>query len=127
MKKYLIDTNIILRFLLTDNKKLYKKSTEIIYQAKNKKIELEIIPEVIFELDYVLRGVYKLEKEKVIEVLLNLVKTPYFFIEKRELIIKVLDEYREISIDLFDVYLFYLARSENKEVISFDKDFKKLK
>jgi predicted nucleic acid-binding protein len=56
-----------------------------------------------------------------------LVKTPYFFIEKRELIIKVLDDYREISVDLFDVYLFYLARSENKEVISFDKDFKKLK
>lgn len=127
MKKYLIDTNVILRFLLHDNEKYYKKALTLFKKAKNKELEIEIIPEIFFEIDYVLRGVYKLKKEEIVEILLKLAKTPYFFIEKRQMMIEVLESYKRLNIDFFDIYLFYLAKSKNKELFSFDQDFKKLK
>lgn len=127
MKKYLADTNIILRFLLKDDEKLFKKASYYFQQAKNKKITIEIIPEVIFELDYVLRGVYRLKKNEVASIILKILKTPFILIKNRELLIESLEKYQKISIDLFDIYLFYLGKKEKKEILSFDEDFKKLR
>lgn len=127
MKKYLLDTNVFLRFLLQDNKKYYQTASNYFKKAQEKKIETEIIPEVIFELDYVLKGVYHLSKKEVTDILLKLVKTPYLKIENRELLLTVIEEYQKKSVDLFDIYLFYLAKNKNSEVLSFDRDFLKLK
>lgn len=127
MKKYLIDTNVILRFLLKDDKRLFKKAYFYFEQAKSKKIIIEVIPEIIFELDYVLRGVYRLKKDKVVSILSRILKTPFILIENRELLIECLEKYQKISVDLFDIYLFYLSKKSKKEILSFDEDFKKLK
>lgn len=127
MKKYLLDTNVILRFLLQDNKKYYQIASGYFKKAQQKQIEVEIIPEVILELDYVLRGVYNLSKKEVTNILSKLIKTPYLKIENRELILTVIEEYEKKSVDLFDIYLFYLAKNKRSEVISFDQDFLKLK
>lgn len=127
MKRYLIDTNVILRFLLRDDERLFKKASFYFEQAKNKKITIKVIPEIIFELDYVLRGVYRLKKEEVVKIILKIVKTPFINIENRELLIESLEKYQKISVDLFDIYLFYLGKKEEKEILSFDNDFKKLR
>ncbi|MFN7181833.1 MAG: PIN domain-containing protein, partial [Planctomycetota bacterium] len=95
-------------------------------KAQQKQIVLEIIPEVLFELDYVLRGVYHLSKNKVVDILSNLLKTPYLMIENRELMLTVVEKYQRINIDLFDLYLFYIAKYKKSEVLSFDEDFQKL-
>lgn len=127
MKKYYLDTNVILRFLLKDNENYFKKALNLFEKAKNKEIEIIIIPEVFFEIDYVLRGFYSLPKNKVVDILLNLAKTPYLKIENREIIIHALEKYKDLNIDLFDLYLYYLAKSKKSEVFSFDKDFERLK
>ncbi|MCM8788055.1 MAG: PIN domain-containing protein [Candidatus Omnitrophica bacterium] len=126
MKKYLLDTNVILRFLLQDNNKYYQIALNYFKKAQQKQIVLEIIPEVLFELDYVLRGVYHLSKNKVVDILSNLLKTPYLMIENRELMLTVVEKYQRINIDLFDLYLFYIAKYKKSEVLSFDEDFQKL-
>lgn len=127
MKRYLIDTNVILRFLLRDDERLFKKASFYFEQAKNKKITIKVIPEIIFELDYILQGVYRLKKEEVVKIILKIVKTPFINIENRELLIESLEKYQKISVDLFDIYLFYLGKKEEKEILSFDNDFKKLR
>ncbi len=127
MKKYLLDTNVILRFLLQDNKKYYQIALNYFKKAQQKQIEIDIIPEAILELDYVLRGVYNLSKNEVVNILSKLIKTPYINIENRDLMLNIIEEYEKKSVDLFDVYLFYLAKNKKSEVITFDRDFKKLK
>jgi predicted nucleic-acid-binding protein len=127
MKTYFIDTNVILRFLLKDNDELFNQSLTLFEKAKNKQIKVVIIPEIFFELDYVLRGVYALSKKEVVNLLKVIAQTPYFAIKKREVIIEALDKYEQLNIDLFDLYLFLLAKNKNAEVFSFDKDFKKIK
>lgn len=126
MKKYYIDTNVILRFLLKDNERHYNEAADYFEKAKDGKIEITLIPEVLFEIDYVLRGVYFLSKNEVVDILLKLVKTPYLKIENRNIIISVIEQYQLLSVDLFDVYLYFFAKSRDASVLSFDKDFLKL-
>lgn len=127
MKKYLVDTNVLLRFFLKDNLGYYNEAKKYLIKAKEKEIELILIPEVIFEIDYVLAGFYSLGKKERIEILANLIKSPALNVVSREVIISAIEKYQIINIDLFDLYLYYLARSENAEALSFDKDFRKLK
>lgn len=126
MKKYFIDTNVILRFLLHDDNKYYNQAETFFEKAKNKKVEIIVIPEVLLEMDYVLRGVYSITKEEVVDIILKLVLTPYFKIIDRSIFIQAVKKYQKINIDLFDLYLYYKAQDGKGTVISFDKDFKKI-
>ncbi|MEK7079323.1 MAG: PIN domain-containing protein [Patescibacteria group bacterium] len=126
MKKYFLDTNVILRFLLKDNEKYYNQARGYFEKAKRGEIELNLIPEVLFEIDYVLRGVYSLTKDEVVDILLKLIKTPYLAISNRGVLITTVDKYQSTHVDLFDVYLYYYSLSKGTEVLSFDKDFEKI-
>lgn len=126
MKKYFLDTNVILRFLLKDNEQYYNQAKSYFEKAKSGKIELYLVSEILFEIDYVLRGVYSLPKAEVVDILLKLIKTFYLKIADRELLITTVEKYQSINVDLFDIYLCYLALSKNASVLSFDKDFRKI-
>ena len=126
MKKYFVDTNIILRYLLNDNKKLFIQAKKYFEQAKKKEIELVIIPEVFFEIDYVLRGVYKTSKHEICRIISKILLTPYLKLDQRNTLSDAVKIYAKTNIDLFDIYLFLTARNQNAKVISFDRDFNKL-
>lgn len=127
MKKFFVDTNVFLRFLLKDNQKLYQQAKNYFLQAKEGKISLILLPEIIFEIDYVLRGVYSLPKEERSKILSTLVKSPDLEIKERSLLIETIEKYKKINVDLFDIYLFEKAKELKAEVISFDTDFKKIR
>ncbi|MBU1110508.1 PIN domain-containing protein [Patescibacteria group bacterium] len=124
MKTYFADTNIFLRFILNDNKKLASQARKYFTQAKNRKINLVFTSEVILEINYVLKKVYGVSKKEIIEHLSTLVKTPYLDIRSREILIKTLGIYQQINVDFVDILLAVTAYSENAEIFSFDKDFK---
>lgn len=126
MKKYIVDTNIFLRFLLRDNEELFQKAKKYLTDAKEKKIILILIAQVVFEIDYVLRGVYKLSRQESTDYLAKLVKIPYIQVENRVIIAETIEKYKEKNIDLVDLFLMETAKQEKAEVLSFDKDFSKL-
>src|SRR3989344_4666861 len=126
MKKFFLDTNVILRFLLQDNKKFYLQAKNYFEKAKVGHFELIIIPEVFFEIDYVLRGVYSITKAEVSEIILKLLATPYINIFDRKILIAAVNKYKKANIDFFDLYLYYKAVDEKGSVISFDQDFRKI-
>lgn len=126
MKKYFLDTNVILRFLLKDNERYYNQAKSYFEKAKKGKIELNLIPEVLFEIDYVLRGVYSLSKNEAVGILLKLIKSPYLKISSRGLLITTVEKYQLTNVDLFDIYLYYYSFSKEASVLSFDKDFSKI-
>ncbi len=69
---YLIDTNIIIRFLVGDNEEFLEKATEIFENLENGKIQAEIVSEVLMEAFFVLTKFYKLPKNEVINDLKTL-------------------------------------------------------
>lgn len=126
IKKYFLDANVILRFILKDDPRLSQKAREIFIAAKEEKIELILVPEIIAETFYVLEKVYRLSREKINVGLTPLIKSPYLEVRNKQGIIDTLTDSIVIKIDFIDIYLFHLAKSENAEVMSFDKDFAKL-
>jgi len=126
MTTYYLDANVLLRFLLQDNKSLARQAESYLTKAKKGQIQLIITPQVIFEINYVLQKVYELKKSQIIDYLSVLVKTPYLQVESRQVLINSLKTYTQTNINLVDIYLFHLAKSQNAQVLSFDKHFVKL-
>lgn len=126
MKIFFLDTNVFLRFILKDNLVLWKKAENYFLQAKEEKIHLIILPEIILEIEYVLRKVYGIPKLQIYRQLSFIATIPYVEIRNREIISNAVNSYVRKNVDLLDLFLFYTAAYENAQVLSFDKDFKKL-
>ncbi len=79
----ILDTNMILRFLLQDNKEMADKATEII-DSENVIFTNEVAAEVV----YVLNGVYQVSRSEISKVLIdfieidNIVSTEYGVLSK---------------------------------------------
>lgn len=127
MKRYIVDANVLLRFFLRDHRKHFQVAKSYLNAAKEGKVELTLIPTTVFELNYVLRGVYTLTRKEAAEILAQLVKTPYINVVNRDILISAVERYKKVSIDLTDIYIYLLAEKEKAEVLTFDKDFDKLK
>lgn len=125
MKKYVLDTNIVLRYLVRDNEELYLKSLSYFTQANKGEIVFRILPEMIFEVEYVLRKYYHLQPPKISEALLSLMRSSFVECSEKDVCVKALKTYSTKNIDLFDTYLYEYHKKYNIEILTFDKDFKK--
>lgn len=125
----LIDANVILRFLLADDKEKFLKATEFFRRLEYGDDEA-LLTEIVFaEVVWVLHKVYKIPRKELSSKYLKLlnyrgIKT----ILNKEIFIESLKLYAEHFIDIQDIFLATLAKHKDGLVISFDKtDFKKLK
>ncbi len=126
MTAYLIDTNFILRYLIKDNRKQFLEVQRYIELAESKEVVLKITSEVVLEVEYVLRKIYKVPRQEISETLLVFLKNDIFIIEKKTAFIRALSIYAKKSIDLVDVLLFEQARDEKSRILTFDKDLQRL-
>lgn len=127
MKNYLADSNIFVRIFVGDNHEQKEQALDYLNQAKNGKIKITVLSEIIPEVEYVLRKVYKINKKIIVGYLQGLVKDKFISVEKRDLWIDSLDIYFKNNVDLIDAYLYANKLKKNINIISFDKDFKKIK
>jgi len=126
MTKYIVDANIFLRFLLKDNKKYFNQARKYLTRAKERKITLILFPQVVFEIDYVLKGVYSLSRQESANILSSFVKSPDLEVKERKILIETIEKYKKVNVDLVDIYLLETARQQKAKILSFDKDFKKM-
>lgn len=126
-KRYLIDTNILLRFLLQDITSQYNQAEKFFLDAKNGKIDLIIPQIVIFEANFALKKFYHLKKEEIVEKLKSLVSTDYVQVESRDIFQQVFILYKENNVSLVDCFLIAKANAEKAELFTFDQKLKKLR
>lgn len=117
----IIDTNPLLRLVLSDNKTQHDEVVKLL-----KKNEVLVIAQVIFEMEYVLRKVYKVPKREICECLEKLLTTKGMLVEEKQVLSTSIKLFVEKNVDLVDAYLWVRARELGTTVFSFDKDFKKL-
>ncbi|MBC2717729.1 MAG: type II toxin-antitoxin system VapC family toxin [Desulfobacteraceae bacterium] len=124
-KTYLIDTNVILRFLLDDHEKFSPKAIKFMQQIEKRMKRAEIIAPVIVECVYVLEKFYKIPRSEIADKLCGILTfSGIANHDKNELIIALI-EYGNSKIDIVDCMLAAFTTND-KMVISFDKDFRKL-
>lgn len=118
MKRRIIDTNVLVRFLTQDDESLTNKADRIFRQAG--KYELEIPDYIICEMVCVLLAVYELPKTEVIEKLQGLVNFEAFAVN-RKVVSKAIEIYERFSISFVDALLLAQGDMEGKQVVSFDE------
>lgn len=126
MPIYYIDANYFLRFILKDNLTQWKIANDYFEKAKQEKIKLVFLTEVILEIEYVMRKVYELERKLIFKYISTLLVINSFEIADREVLKLGLLAYLNKNIDFVDAILFYKSKNRQAGVLSFDKDFNKL-
>ncbi len=115
----ILDTNMILRYLLNDNKEMADEVEKVITQG-NAGVTIEVIAEVV----YVLKGVYLIQRDSIRISLLN------FLLEiqadEKDVLKVALETYGKQNLDFVDCILYAYNRVKGYEIKTFDKKLKKL-
>ncbi len=128
MKSYIVDTNLILRFLTGEPASQAKLAAEFFQQGENDKILLHISPIVVAETVFVLTGkVYSCAKAEVAHQLMQFLNNPSFKVQELETIEKALTIFTSYTIDFADAYLAAYAMLSDASIATFDRDFAKIK
>lgn len=112
----IIDTNIILRYLLKDSEKLSEKAIEIIDNNN-----IYIPTEVIVEASYVLKKIYNVKKEMIYKAVKLLIDMEDIEFQNKETIESAFKLYAKESFDIVDCLLFAYNKISNYEIKTFDK------
>ena len=121
MKSYLLDTNVFLRYLLADIPDQMAAAKYHFVQAKLGKISLTIPVFVFVEAVYTLTKFYGISKTDVVDKLRDVAQISYLNVEKRNILVLALTDYKTTSVSFIELLLFYEAKENDKELLTFDK------
>lgn len=119
INKYILDTNILIRFLVNDPKKQASTVEDLFQRAENKSL---VIPDVVLvETVFVLLSFYELSKEEMIEKLSSLIVYIKFDLHKT-LFQKTLELYSKYPISFVDAYVGAASNTKpTRTIYTFDK------
>lgn len=115
----MLDTNIVLRYLLNDNKEMADQAEKIIREG-SALVTIEVIAEAV----YVLKGVYSIERRKIESSLLELLSE--VSVPEEKVVRLGLEAFAEHNLDFVDCLLYAYNRVKGYEIKTFDKKLKKV-
>lgn len=110
----ILDTNMILRYLLNDNENMREIAKKYL-RAGNVWITLEVAAELV----YVLNGVYKLERKEIAEKLIQFLNVADC--EESAVLQLALNTYALHNLDFVDCILYAYNEVKGIEIATFDK------
>lgn len=120
----IIDTNIIIRFLLKDHPVQSPLAKKLLSNFQEKLLLSDV---VVAEIIWLLTAYYKLTKEEVVEKIYPLLNLPHIESQK-PVLIRALYFYRNFNIDYIDAYSASFCEEKKLEgICSFDKGLDKIK
>jgi len=121
----LIDTNLIVRYLVQDHEKHAKAAGRIFEACDRGDLTLVILPVVLAECVFVLESFYKHARGDIAWALSRLVSSPGIDISDTSVHLDALERYRRTKVHFVDCLIAAAAVSGNLPVATFDQDFRK--
>ena len=122
----LIDTNVLIRFLVND-KSSKDKTLYSFFDSLEKgvlKVELKLI--VLFQTAFVLKSYYEVPKENISTSLIALLKFKGIKVKDKKIVMRTLELWHTNNIEIVDCYLIAcLEKDEQSLIYSYDHDFDK--
>lgn len=123
---FLLDTNIILRYIIGDGGQLFERATDIFKKLRVSEIQAELPIYIITEIVFVLEKYYSVPTDIIIHHLEKIFDIPWVIVPEQQQIIQALHIYFSEKIDLADALLVAFAKVYDREILSFDKKLNKL-
>lgn len=127
MKRYLLDTNLIVRFLTGEPEAMAERARALVAANEAGRISLRIVPMVVAEVVFVLTGKhYGRAREEVAGALLGFLESPSLDVVERDTLLRALQLYRDHPIDFVDATLAADAELSGTGLATFDQDFRRI-
>jgi predicted nucleic-acid-binding protein len=122
----IIDTNIVVRFLLGDIQDCnYKESVAIFETIESGELYIYIMESILLESYYVLTKVYLLPKNNVIQDLISIISLSGVMNPDKQVFLDALRMHMHKNISLVDCLLCSYNKHYNYDVLTFDKKLQK--
>lgn len=120
----ILDTNIILRYIVGDNDDQKIKARKIFLEAEKGKIELQVKTVVIAEVCYVLESFYEKSKSEIADKMEVFLSAKWLSVDDRKPILSMWEWYRK-NLHFVDSYLLACAKFNKSKILTFDKELLK--
>lgn len=127
MKEYLLDANVLVRFLTQDDPKQSAAATALFEKAERREVALHLDALAVAETVYVLMGRYGRSRIEVANVLLAIVQNAGTETMEADVIIDALQRFASFNVDFSDAWLAARATQLSHPLASFDRDLDKFK
>lgn len=123
-KRRLVDTNLIVRYLVQDHEKHAKAAGKLFEACDRGDVVIVVLPAVLAECVFVLESFYEHPRGDIASALGRLISSPGVEIDTA-IHLDALDRYRKTKVHFVDCLIAATAATENMPVASFDQDFRK--
>jgi predicted nucleic acid-binding protein len=124
-KRYLVDTNVILRFLTGDPPHQAAAARKLFARARAGEVELDISPVIVAEAIYTMLSYYRADRREAALKLTHLLEQRGVRLRERDIVLHALSRLETVNVAFADAYLAAEAAEAKAAVASFDKDFDK--
>lgn len=121
-----VDTNVIVRFLIRDDEPLYQRAA-VIMAAIREGHRTALIPDIVIaECVYVLQRFYKVPRSEIAVHLRSVLSYPGVATENRIVVFDALDHYNNHNVSFVDAMCASVAAHRGFDLITFDKQLARL-
>ena len=124
-KRRLVDTNLIVRYLVQDHEKHAKAAGRLFDACDRGDVVIVVLPAVLAECVFVLESFYEHPRGDIASALGRLISSPCVEIDGAAIHLDALDRYRKTKVHFVDCLIAATAATEDMPVASFDQDFRK--
>ncbi len=122
----LLDTNVIVRFLVSDKSPKYKNLYSFFESLEYGKMKVELKLIVLFQVLFVLKSFYKVPKDQIANGITDLLKYKGIVIKNKTMIRRMMEMWRNKKLDIVDCYLIAILENDSQNLLySYDRDFDK--
>ncbi|MEA2073605.1 MAG: PIN domain-containing protein [Campylobacterota bacterium] len=122
---YLLDTNVIIRFLVGDHSEHLERSRKIFKDIEKAKVQVEILEGVLMESFFVLTKFYKIPKNDVINDLKTILNFNGVINSNKTILYEALNIIENRNIDFVDALICAKSKLQGFGKLSFDEDVKR--
>lgn len=124
-KRRLVDTNLIVRYLVQDHEKHAKAAGKLFDACDRGDVVIVVLPAVLAECVFVLESFYEHPRGHISSALGRLISSPGVEIGGATIHLDALERYRKTKVHFVDCLLAATAAAEDTPVATFDQDFRK--
>jgi predicted nucleic-acid-binding protein len=124
-KRRLIDTNLVIRYLVQDHEKHAKVAGRLFEACDRGDLVIVLLSSVLAECVFVLESFYEHPRRDIASALGTLISSPGVEINEAAVHLDALGRYRKTKVHFVDCLIAATASRENIPVATFDQDFRK--
>lgn len=124
-KRKLVDTNLIVRYLVQDHEKHAKAAGRLFDACDRGEVTVVLLPAVLAECVFVLESFYEHPRPDIASALSHFVSSPGVEIDEVAVQLDALARFKRTKAHFVDCLIAATAVAEDLPVASFDQDFRK--